>query len=248
MTGSVWMGLQMYWGGQAVRIILGSIIGPKFIYMKNTIPVSAYVETADLISFFIFVLILGPYCTAKATSSAEWAYLYLAAMLWIRPEKLQMLFRVAFLMVTAVMLGMLIWALVSAKGAGDLVNTGPKVGGRMLSWNSVYGLQSFIGGYGTGCLGQSGMNWTRYAKYPNAALFGQAVTAPLTISITALCGILITSATTKIYGEIYWNPFQLLLHAQQTMTPAGRAGTFFAGLGLLASQLALCIVLNSVAA
>ena len=32
------------------------------------------------------------------------------------------------------------------------------------------------------------------------------------------------------------------------MTPLGRAGTFFAGLGLLASQLALCVVLNSVAA
>ena len=32
------------------------------------------------------------------------------------------------------------------------------------------------------------------------------------------------------------------------MTRSGRAGTFFAGLGLLASQLALCVVLNSVAA
>ena len=32
------------------------------------------------------------------------------------------------------------------------------------------------------------------------------------------------------------------------MTASARAGTFFAGLGLLASQLALCIVLNSVAA
>ncbi len=32
------------------------------------------------------------------------------------------------------------------------------------------------------------------------------------------------------------------------MTAASRAGTFFAGLGLLASQIALCIVLNSVPA
>lgn len=32
------------------------------------------------------------------------------------------------------------------------------------------------------------------------------------------------------------------------MTPASRAGTFFAGTGLLASQMALCIVLNSVPA
>ena len=38
------------------------------------------------------------------------------------------------------------------------------------------------------------------------------------------------------------------MYAQQSMTPAARAGTFFAGVGLLASQLALCIVLNSVAA
>ena len=66
--------------------------------------------------------------------------------------------------------------------------------------------------------------------------------------ITALCGILIASATTKIYGEILWNPFQILIYAQRSMTPSARAGTFFAGLGLLASQLALCIVLNSVAA
>jgi nucleobase:cation symporter-1, NCS1 family len=52
----------MYWGGQAVRIILGAIIGPKFINMKNTIPASANVETVDLVSFFIFVFILGAWC------------------------------------------------------------------------------------------------------------------------------------------------------------------------------------------
>jgi nucleobase:cation symporter-1, NCS1 family len=78
-------------------------------------------------------------------------------------------------------------------------------------------------------------------------LFGQAVTAPITICITALCGLLITSATAKIYGEYYWNPFELLLAIQaDSMSPGARAGTFFAALGFLASQLALCIVLNCV--
>jgi nucleobase:cation symporter-1, NCS1 family len=91
-------------------------------------------------------------------------------------------------------------------------------------------------------------DWTRYAKTPNAALFGQAITAPVTICVTALCGILIASASTLIYGQVFWNPFLLLLHAQTAMTPASRAGTFFAGMGLLASQIALCIVLNSVPA
>lgn len=67
--------------------------------------------------------------------------------------------------------------------------------------------------------------------------------------MTALCGLLITSATAQIYGEVLWNPFELLLAIQQkSMSPGARAGTFFAGLGFLASAFALCIVTNSVAA
>lgn len=93
------------------------------------------------------------------------------------------------------------------------------------------------------------VDWTRYSKTPNAALLGQSVTAPIAICITALCGLLITSATAQVYGEVLWNPFVLLLAIQKTsMSPGARAGTFFAGLGFLASQLALCIVTNSVAA
>ena len=92
-------------------------------------------------------------------------------------------------------------------------------------------------------------DWTRYARTPNAALFGQIVTAPISICVTALCGLLITSATAEMYGEVLWNPFQLLLAIQQdSMSAAARAGTFFAGLGFLVSAIALCIVTNSIAA
>ena len=91
------------------------------------------------------------------------------------------------------------------------------------------------------------IDWTRYAKTPNASLFGQGVTCPLTIIVTALCGLIITSATAQIYGQYFWNPFELLLHIQSvSMTPAARAGTFFSGLCFLASQIALCIVLNAI--
>lgn len=91
------------------------------------------------------------------------------------------------------------------------------------------------------------LDWTRYAKTPNASLFGQGVTAPLTIIVTAICGALVTSAAKTIYGDYFWNPFELLLHIQQVdLTPAARAGTFFSGLAFLASQMALCIVLNAI--
>jgi len=227
MTACIWMGIQAYWGGQAVKIILGLVIGPKFVYWANTLPVGAHVDTASLVCFFVFLAVFAP-------------------MLLVAPERLQVPLRAAFAMITCTVVGMLVWALCTAGGAGTLVHTGPTVQGSMLSWNTVYGLQSIVGVFGTGCLGQS--DWTRYSKTPNAALFGQIVTAPIAICVTALCGLLVTSATAEIYGEVLWNPFQLLLAIQQNSLSAGaRAGTFFAGLGFLASALALCIVTNSVA-
>ncbi|KAF2769732.1 NCS1 nucleoside transporter family protein [Teratosphaeria nubilosa] len=226
MTAIIWLGIHMYWGGQAINIILGAIIGR--VFMKNTLPESAAVDTASLVCFFVFIVIFLP-------------------TLMVPPEKLQMPFRVTFVMITCTMFGILGWAVNAAVGPGKLINTGSSKHGAVLSWGSVYGLQSILGSQASGCLGQS--DWTRYAKTPNAALFGQLVTAPITICVTAICGILITSASATIYDTYLWNPFELLLHMQQkSLTPACRAGTFFAGLGFLSSQLALCIVLNCISA
>ncbi|RDW72943.1 hypothetical protein BP6252_06850 [Coleophoma cylindrospora] len=226
MTACIWMGIQTYWGGQAIKIVLGAVIGPKYAFMSNTLPASANVDTCSLVSFFIFLVVFFP-------------------CLFVPPEKLQMPLRIAFIMIVCNIFGMLIWAVRTAGGAGSLMSTGPTESGSMLSWNTVYGIQAILGLWSGGIVGQS--DWTRYAKTQNASIFGQGVTAPLTIIITALCGVIITSATYEIYGQYFWNPFELLLHVQSvSMTPAARAGTFFSGLAFLASQLALCIILNGI--
>ncbi|KAL8768546.1 MAG: hypothetical protein Q9209_005231 [Squamulea sp. 1 TL-2023] len=227
MTGCVWMGVQMCWGGLAVRLVLNAIIGPKFVFMKNTLPTSANIETANLICFLIFILALLP-------------------LMMVPPEHLQLPFRIAFIMITSTLFGMLIWSLVAAHGAGDLLATSATQHGSKLSWNMLYGMQSFVGGWLGGVLGQS--DWTRYSQHKNGALLGQSFAAPLTVCLTAIFGILITSAASSLYGQVFWNPFLLLLFIQSNSAsdPATRAGTFFAGLGLLASQTSLCIVLNSV--
>jgi hypothetical protein len=72
------MGVQTYWGGQAVKIILGAVIGPKYAYMANTLPISANVDTCSLVSFFIFLAIFCP-------------------MLLVPPEKLQLPLKVRHL-------------------------------------------------------------------------------------------------------------------------------------------------------
>ncbi|KAF9637839.1 hypothetical protein BFW01_g8735 [Lasiodiplodia theobromae] len=226
MTACVWMGIQAYWGGQAVKIILRAIIGRSFVDLENTLPASANTDTASIISFFVFIAIFLP-------------------LPLIPPEKLQLPFKITFVMITATMFGMLGWAVHAAHGAGALIHTPATQRGSALSWGAVYGLQSIIGSQASGCLGQS--DWTRYARSPNAALFSQLVTAPIFITVTAVCGILITSAAADVYGEYIWNPFELLLAIQDhSLSPAARAGTFFAGLGFLVSQLALCQMLNGI--
>jgi NCS1 family nucleobase:cation symporter-1 len=148
-------------------------------------------------------------------------------------------------MIVCNIFGMLIWAVHTAHGAGSLISSPATASGSTLSWNVVYGIQAILGLWSGGIVGQS--DWTRYAKTQNASIFGQGVTAPLTIIITALCGLIITSASYEVYGEYFWNPFELLLHIQSvSMSPAARAGTFFSGLAFLSSQLALCIVLNGI--
>ncbi|KAK8209476.1 NCS1 family nucleobase:cation symporter-1 [Phyllosticta capitalensis] len=227
MTACVWMGIQAYWGGQAMKIILRALIGPKFVHMKNTLPASANLDTASCISFFVFIFVFLP-------------------LPMIPPEKLQLPFRITFIMITVTMFGMLAWSVHTAGGPGELFYTGSTKHGSTLSWNAVFGLQSIIGSQASGCLGQS--DWTRYAKNYNSALFGQFLAAPVFIIVTSVCGILITSASATIYGEYIWNPFELLLEVQKR-DPSGssqRAGTFFAGLGFLVSQLALCQMLNGV--
>jgi len=72
--------------------------------------------------------------------------------------------------------------------------------------------------------------------------------APLTITLTALIGVVVTSASSQILGTLYWNPIQLLAAIQEHYHSSSqvRGGVFFAGVGLAFSQLALNTVLNSV--
>ncbi len=139
--------------------------------MRNTLPLSAHVDTSSLICFFIFMAF---FCRLSNSQYLKTTFLTQAAVpsLLIRPEKLQLPLRVrpsvlfqsleltriyiSFVMITSTMFGILIWSLCAARGAGILIHTGPSKRGSILSWNSVYGLQSILGTFASGCLGQSG--------------------------------------------------------------------------------------------
>lgn len=96
----------------------------------------------------------------------------------------------------------------------------------------VQGITSIAGTYTGGSDRVS--DWTRYAKTRHSPTLAQLTSLPVTVTLTALIGIVTTSAVAEILGEAQWNPLIMLQVVQATWyTAACRAGTFFAGVGLL---------------
>jgi nucleobase:cation symporter-1, NCS1 family len=108
-----------------------------------------------------------------------------------------------------------------------------------VGWKVMYGITSILGAYGGGTLGQS--DWTRYANRRFAPTLSQLVAAPITITVTAVIGIIATSAANDFFGKIIWNPIYLLADIQEVYhsSPRARAGVFFASIGMVSSQLAV---------
>lgn len=108
-----------------------------------------------------------------------------------------------------------------------------------VGWGVMYGITAILGAWGSGTLGQS--DWTRYANRPMAPSLAQLVAAPVAITITALIGIIVTSAAQNMLGEIVWNPIYLLADIQEFYgsSPRARAGVFFASIGMVSTQLAV---------
>jgi NCS1 family nucleobase:cation symporter-1 len=117
-------------------------------------------------------------------------------------------------------------------------STAPNVG-----FGFMFGITSILGAWGAGTLGQS--DWTRYAKTPRAPIASQLIASPLTISVTAIIGIIVTSAAREVMGgDIIWNPIVLLGAIQEhyESSPGVRAAVFFASLGLVAAQLSVSVI------
>lgn len=90
-------------------------------------------------------------------------------------------------------------------------------------------------------------DWTRFGKSNHAATPALITGLPIMLTISSILGALTTSAFYAQYGSEIWTPLGMLLYAQEvTYTPACRAGTFFAGVGLLSSQVYINVVQNTV--
>ncbi|KII82781.1 hypothetical protein PLICRDRAFT_59623, partial [Plicaturopsis crispa FD-325 SS-3] len=106
-------------------------------------------------------------------------------------ERLQRPFLITGVMFAMTLVGLLVWSVKHAGGGGPLFHTPqttPNVG-----WSVMFGITSILGSWGSSTLGQS--DWTRYAE--------------------TRIGVVVTSASSEVLGELYWNPIALLAEIQE---------------------------------
>ncbi|RDW88204.1 uracil permease-2 [Coleophoma cylindrospora] len=226
----IWTSVQCWNGGRLVSVCIAAI-WPSFANIKNTLPASLPTTTNQFVGFVVFWALSLPF-------------------LFIRPEK----FKLPFVIISAYcgigMMAMMIWSLAVAKGVGPVFTTGQTLAAGS-QWNSSWlmmsGVNSVIGGIAAGIT--NGSDFSRYAKGPKHYIAGSIGSVWIVGTLVSFIGLVTTSACQKIYGEIYWNPPDLLMVMMDNGqgSSKARAGVFFLSAGFALTAMFENICGNAVA-
>src|SRR5207244_10474007 len=101
------------------------------------------------------------------------------------------------------------WALWRAHGLGAIMAQP----GRFSDFRAFFkvfvpSLTAMIGFWATLSLNMP--DFTRFGRSQREQMVGQVVALPTTMTVLAAMGVLITSATAIIYGEMIWDPVKLI--------------------------------------
>lgn len=94
----IWFGTQSFQGGQCLAVMIAAI-WPSFNDFPNRLPESAHVTSAELLCFFLFIVVQAP-------------------LLWLNVSSLRYMFMAKTVIMPVFGLTLFIWALVAAKGFG----------------------------------------------------------------------------------------------------------------------------------
>lgn len=101
----IWFGTQSFQGGQCLQVMI-SAIWPQFNSFPNHLPLNAHVTSAQLLCFFLFILIQLP-------------------LLWLHVSSLRYLFMAKTIVMPIFGLTLFIWALVAGKSALSMTGVSP---------------------------------------------------------------------------------------------------------------------------
>jgi len=182
-----WFGIQTWIGGFALYQMLRLWI-PSLETLPQIFPVSFGLQTGPAICFLLF-----------------WLLNMWVVYLGVESIRKLLVFKAIFLPFAA--LALLFWAISAANGLGPILETPSKLSSSQF-WNFFFpALTGMVGFWAT--LSLNIPDFTRYAKSQKAQTTGQAIGLPTSMTLFAFIGVVVTSATTIIYGTTIWDPVVL---------------------------------------
>ncbi|SPJ76013.1 related to uracil permease [Fusarium torulosum] len=224
----VWFSVQAWTGGLCISVILSAMF-PSFQRLGNVFPASSHLDTKQFVGWILFNVAMIP-------------------MLWVPPHKIKRVLLYFNVIASVTLISIMIWSLVEAKGGGPLLSeSATPMSSHDLGWAITSGVTTVIGGIAVGLTNAN--DYTRFAQKPGDQVFGQWFSIIFFGTLFPLFGCLAASATQGIWGEPIWNP---PLICQQWLdrdySSGSRAAAFFAGLGLVMTQVAINVVDNAYSA
>ena len=204
-----WFGIQTWVGGSAIYQLSNVLAGG--ILITDPLPFLG-INIAQVVCFLVF-WVVQVFVIYRGVDSIR------VLESWAAP----------FLLVMG--LALLGWAYVKAGGFGEMLSVPSQFGPGMPKegqfWRVFFpALTAMVGFWAT--LSLNIPDFTRYARSQRDQVLGQAIGLPITMTLFAFIGVVVTSATTVIYGEPIWDPTVLL----------GRMGS---GLSVVVSLFALTV-------
>lgn len=180
-----WFGIQTWIGGFAIYQMMRLWI-PGIETLPQVFPDSWGLQTGPAICFLVFWL-LNMYVVYLGVDSIR---------------KL-LVFKAIFLPVAA--LALLFWAISAANGLGPILETKSKFTNTVDFFHFFFpALTGMVGFWAT--LSLNIPDFTRYATSQKAQIKGQIYGLPTSMTLFAFVGVVVTSATTIVFGTTIWDP------------------------------------------
>jgi len=180
-----WFGIQTWIGGFAVYQMLRLWI-PSLETLPQIFPDSWSLQTGPAICFLLF-----------------WLLNMYVVYLGVESIRKLLIFKAIFLPMAA--LALLVWAIVAAKGLGPILATPSKFSNSGEFFVFFFpALTGMVGFWAT--LSLNIPDFTRYAVSQKAQIKGQIMGLPSSMTLFAFVGVVVTSATTIIFGTTIWDP------------------------------------------
>jgi NCS1 family nucleobase:cation symporter-1 len=183
-----WFGIQTWIGGFALYQMFRLWI-PALETLPQIFPTSFGLQTGPAICFLLF-----------------WFLNMYVVYLGVESIKKLLVFKAFFLPVAA--LALLFWAIHAGNGLGPILEQPSKFSNSSQFFAFFFpALTGMVGFWAT--LSLNIPDFTRYAVSQKAQVNGQIIGLPPSMTLFSFIGVVVTSATTIIYGTTIWDPLVL---------------------------------------